>query len=346
MKIDEESGATVQQYNDDYLAWKKIDQLLVGWLMSTLSESVLGRVTQCVTACEVWLTVTNMFSQSSMARIMHLRAQLQGMKKGSMKVSDYIVKIKGITDSLMAAGQVITEQDLVEYILGGLGLEFDPVVVNLTSKKEEINLQDAQFLIMNYESRLEQYHATATIDITSASSNLSKVNKGEPSANFARGGGQFQNNRGRSRGRRGGRGGRYYNQRLTCQLCGKPGHFSAICYHRFDQSFSGGFGKQTSQFQQPMSPGVQNMQGNFAQQFDYASGYQYPHSPGMNAFVAAPTSGGDSSWYVDSGATNHITPDFNNLSLNTEYKGQNFEENTAPRGIGGWSLPTQSSKGF
>ncbi|KAL5836880.1 hypothetical protein ACOSQ3_014049 [Xanthoceras sorbifolium] len=147
MKIDEESAATVQQYNDDYLAWKKIDQLLVGWLMSTLSESVLGRVTQCVTACEVWLTVTNMFSQSSMAGIMHLRAQLQGMKKGSMKVSDYIVKIKGITDSLMATGQVITEQDLVAYILGGLGLEFDPVVVNLTSKKEEINLQDAQFLI-------------------------------------------------------------------------------------------------------------------------------------------------------------------------------------------------------
>ncbi|KAL5788367.1 hypothetical protein ACOSP7_005316 [Xanthoceras sorbifolium] len=62
MEIDEESGTAIQRYNDDYLAWKKIDQLLVSWLMSTLSESILGRVTQCVTACEVWITVTNMFS--------------------------------------------------------------------------------------------------------------------------------------------------------------------------------------------------------------------------------------------------------------------------------------------
>ncbi|KAL5845201.1 hypothetical protein ACOSQ4_011159 [Xanthoceras sorbifolium] len=71
--------------------------------MSTLSESVLGRVTQCITLCEVWLTMTNMFSQQSMARIMHLRSQLQTLKKGSMKISEYIVKIKGVVDALMAA---------------------------------------------------------------------------------------------------------------------------------------------------------------------------------------------------------------------------------------------------
>ncbi|KAL5860758.1 hypothetical protein ACOSQ3_002074 [Xanthoceras sorbifolium] len=152
--VDEESGEHIQCYNDDYLVWKKIDQLLVSWLMSTLSTLVLRRVTQCVTACEVWLTVTNMFSQQSMARILHLRSQLQTLKKGSMKVSEYIVKIKGVTDALMAAGQTITEQDLVAYILGGLGLEFHPVICNIASKKEEITLQDAQFLLMGYESIL------------------------------------------------------------------------------------------------------------------------------------------------------------------------------------------------
>ncbi|KAK2647225.1 hypothetical protein Ddye_022420, partial [Dipteronia dyeriana] len=28
----------------------------------------------------------------------------------------------------------------------------------------------------------------------------------------------------------------------------------------------------------------------------------------------------DPSWYIDSGATNHITPNFNNLSINNEYR--------------------------
>ncbi|KAL5822876.1 hypothetical protein ACOSQ4_020776 [Xanthoceras sorbifolium] len=138
----------------------------------------------------------------------------------------------------MAAGQTITEQDLVAYVLGGLGLEFDPVICNIASKKEDITLQDAQFLLIGYESRLEQYHASTTIDISQATANLSAK-----SANFARGGNQFQNNnRGRSRGRRGGRGGRYFNQKLVCQLCGKPVHFSGICYHRFDETFAGTFG--------------------------------------------------------------------------------------------------------
>ncbi|KAL5756514.1 hypothetical protein ACOSQ2_021260 [Xanthoceras sorbifolium] len=134
-------------------------------------------------------------------------------------------------------------QDLVAYILGGLGLEFDPIICNIASKKEEITLQDAQFLLMGYESRLEQYHASTTIDISQATANLSAK-----TGNFARGGNQFQNNnRGRSRGgRRGGRGGRYFNQRLVCQLCGKPGHFSGICYHRFDQTFAGTLGSSTN----------------------------------------------------------------------------------------------------
>ncbi|KAL5767307.1 hypothetical protein ACOSQ2_014090 [Xanthoceras sorbifolium] len=139
------------------------------------------------------------------------------------------------------------KQDLVAYILGGLGLEFDLVICNIVGKNEEITLQDAQFLLMSYESRLEQYHSSTTIDMTQA--NLSAK-----SANFARGGNQYQNhNRGRSRGRKGGRGGRYVNQRLVCQLCGKNGHFSAICYHRFDQAFSGNFGKQYQQGQQSVS---------------------------------------------------------------------------------------------
>ncbi|KAL5790122.1 hypothetical protein ACOSQ2_005010 [Xanthoceras sorbifolium] len=311
--------------------------------MITLSSSILGRVTQCVTACEVWNTVTNMFSQQSMAKIMHLRAQLQSLKKGAMKISDYIVKIKGITDSLIEAGQVLTEQDLVAYI--GLGLEFDPVVCNIASKKEEITLQDAQFLFMGYESRLEQYHSSATIDVSQVS-----ANSASKSANFARGGQFSNNNRGRSQGRRGGRGSRFYNQRLICLLCGKTGHFSAICYHRFDQTFAGNFGKQHLQNQPNMSSNFNPMQGNIAQQFSqqqlgyfalYSGTYPGQH-PNMNAYIVAPSIVGDANWYVDSGDINHITPNFNNMHISSDYKGS---DHIAPRNSEGWSIPTHPSMG-
>ncbi|KAL5856782.1 hypothetical protein ACOSQ3_004240 [Xanthoceras sorbifolium] len=42
----------------------------------------------------------------------------------------------------------------------------------------------------------------------------------------------------------------------------------------------------------------------------------------FQAFYATPETVADQSWYVDSGATNHITADMNNLSMRSEYRGK------------------------
>ncbi|KAL5751674.1 hypothetical protein ACOSQ2_022181 [Xanthoceras sorbifolium] len=48
-----DSDETVIKINDDFLTWKKNDQLLVCWLISTLSQPIIGQVNQCSTAYEV-----------------------------------------------------------------------------------------------------------------------------------------------------------------------------------------------------------------------------------------------------------------------------------------------------
>ena len=54
-------------------------------------------------------------------------------KKGSGSVEDFVLKIKNTADELMAAGQYISDDELILYILGELGPEFESVVVNLTT---------------------------------------------------------------------------------------------------------------------------------------------------------------------------------------------------------------------
>ncbi|KAK2644666.1 hypothetical protein Ddye_019861 [Dipteronia dyeriana] len=49
----EDSGEVVQLMNEEYVGWKKTDQLFVCWLFSTLSESVFGLVTHCTTAFDI-----------------------------------------------------------------------------------------------------------------------------------------------------------------------------------------------------------------------------------------------------------------------------------------------------
>ncbi|KAG9137250.1 hypothetical protein Leryth_023704 [Lithospermum erythrorhizon] len=53
----------------------------------------------------------------------------------------------------------------------------------------------------------------------------------------------------------------------------------------------------------------------FNQQFSVNDG------SGKSALIATPTSMNDPAWYVNSGASNHLTSDFNNVSLATPYEG-------------------------
>ena len=81
------------------------------------------------------------FSTKSKVRALQLRLSLQKTKKCGISVEDYILKIKSLSNSLMAAGQKISDDELTLYILGGLRPEFEAVVVHLTSL-ESVTLQE------------------------------------------------------------------------------------------------------------------------------------------------------------------------------------------------------------
>ena len=55
--------------------------------------------------------------------------------------------MRGIVDTLASTGQLISDDELLPYVLGGLGSEYDPVAINLTSRHDSISLQEAQFLL-------------------------------------------------------------------------------------------------------------------------------------------------------------------------------------------------------
>ncbi|KAL5766857.1 hypothetical protein ACOSP7_017474 [Xanthoceras sorbifolium] len=130
-KLNEETGDFVRSINEEFLKWKKTDQLLVCWLRSTLSATVIG--------------------------------QIQATMKGSMTITEYILKLRTLADTLAAAGQPMNDRDLLLNVLQGLGSECDAVIVNITSQQGVIS-QDAQFLLMSYEARLDQ-HASSSMSV-------------------------------------------------------------------------------------------------------------------------------------------------------------------------------------
>ncbi|KAL5797089.1 hypothetical protein ACOSQ2_001909 [Xanthoceras sorbifolium] len=150
---------------------------------------------------------------------------------------------------------------------------------------------DITALLLTHEARMEQDTQESTL---SANMALNKKGNGQgnnqgtfgnktPNSNSGQSGNRCENHQ--SSGRRGRGRGRNFNSnsRPPCQICHRVGHGAYRCYYRYDQTF-----------QQPYL---------------------------MQAMIATLNTVADFSWYLDSGATNHYTPDVNNLQTKSDYHG-------------------------
>lgn len=89
---------------------------------------------------------------------MHLRNLIETTKKKSLSINEFVPKMKGYADSLSASGVFISFEELVTYILDGLGPEYDAVSVHLSARGDDITLQEAHFLLHKHEIKLERYN--------------------------------------------------------------------------------------------------------------------------------------------------------------------------------------------
>lgn len=80
--------------NPEYTMWKKQDNVLLGWLLSSLSEPVLAQVIGLHTSQSVWEPLQKHFSSKSQSRILYLKRELQSMRKGNQTMAEYYLHAK------------------------------------------------------------------------------------------------------------------------------------------------------------------------------------------------------------------------------------------------------------
>ncbi|KAL6333419.1 hypothetical protein AAG906_028604 [Vitis piasezkii] len=227
-----------------------------------------GHVINCQTSAEVWSVLEKLFISDS--------------KKGALSINDYVLKMRNITDMLSASGKLVSDEDLILYILGGLGPEFETIVVNIMSRSEAIFLQEVHYLLQSHEILLEQLSAAFVIDVP-------------PATHITIGGVQNSNtNDGQFRGS---------NNRNS-----RPRNFSSP--------------HQPQQLQhrppplQPQMPLVPSYPIQNSQQQQHDSTNTSPH-----AYIVVPDLESNSSWVLDSDATHHMTTDSNTLDVSDHYSG-------------------------
>lgn len=147
--------------------------------------------------------------------------------------------------------------------------------------------------MLTFENRLEQLNSFNSLSI------------GQSSANMAQKSDFKENSHGGWRAQRGSRGGRFRGRggrsqgKPTCQLCKRSGHVALNCFYRFNRNYNG-----------PENPFNQD----------------------PSAFVATPDTIKDASWYIDGGASHHVTNDVDQMHAYTDFNGQGDKEGAAQRG--------------
>lgn len=283
--------------NLEFLTWIRRDQYLFSWMLSSIGESMLGHVVRCRSSRELWSALETVFQSQSKALTMQYRVQLQSTKKENISVEDYFMKMRSIADQLAAIGKPLDDDELIMHLMAGFGPEYEALVVHTMHRKDAPDLQEIQLVFQAYGVRLAQQH-TALFE---HSAQLAYRGRGgRYPAQFGHGSAPVA---GTSPGNFG-RGGRQgSNRNMVCQLCGRTGHVALKCFKRFDVHFTGNETNNGSNVSSNGSPKA------FLSDF----------AIGDDAGQCVDSEG--RSWYVDSGATAHITHDLSNLAISSDYSG-------------------------
>ncbi|KAJ4725241.1 Retrovirus-related Pol polyprotein from transposon TNT 1-94 [Melia azedarach] len=96
---------------------------------------------------------------------MQLRSEIHNTKKEDMSMNDYYLKMKSLVEDLRCARNHVTDDELTLFLMESLGSEYNPVVVNITSRAEKLPMREVYFMLLNHESRIEKNQSTGNINL-------------------------------------------------------------------------------------------------------------------------------------------------------------------------------------
>jgi hypothetical protein len=180
--------------NPKYDRWYDQDQQVLSRLLSSMTEVVLGDVVAATSAKEVWDALQRQFASSTRARVIQVRVDLAATAKNDQSAAKYFSRIKTIAAELAAADAPLCDDEVIAYLLAGLGANYDPFVTSMTTKSEALTLDDVQAHLLVYEARQIRHHTVARLQV-GASAHI--AGHGGPFGRRGRGTGH---GRGRGRG--------------------------------------------------------------------------------------------------------------------------------------------------
>ena len=144
--------------NPEFVHWVRRDQLVMAWLLGSLTEEALRSVYGLHTAQEVWFRLEKKYNRVSAARKLDLQRKLQCMSKNQKTMTEYLSDVKSVCDQLDYIGCAVTDQEMIYGALSGLGKEYESictVIEHAMDSVPEMSFDDAVFKLVSFDDNLQ-----------------------------------------------------------------------------------------------------------------------------------------------------------------------------------------------
>ncbi|XP_073261962.1 uncharacterized protein [Populus alba] len=269
-------------------------------------------------------TLETALASPSNSRIMQLHGSFQELRQNDESVSTYLQKAKSLFDQLAAAGRPISMEDFNLYVFRGLRSEFKDLVTSLSTKAEPISYTDLHSHLLTHEFINKiNIHPVVTAPLLPTPSQQPSVFFGQRQSGSNAGrrgcfcGGWRPNNRSSYRGNHG------YGSAQNFSPTNSPSgsHFGQQG-NRVSYGSSQYFGQQSNRFggsHHTIKCQLCYDYGHTAQQCSQLSTHHVQANVNL-AFNTVPTTS-PVTWFPDTGANHHVTPDLVSMTSSEPYLG-------------------------
>ncbi|CAH1425424.1 unnamed protein product [Lactuca virosa] len=342
---------TSKPADDKDEAWTHLDDLVKMWIYGTVTQSLLNMILKPnATAHTVWSTLETLFRDNQQTRAIELDQELRTLTLGDLTISQYCERMKVISDLLANIGSPVPEHTLVTYLINGLSPKYDNIATVLRHQNPPPSLLKCRSILTLEERTLNRNRPVQPLHMDHASS-PNALHVGNPPNSQIR---ASTNNRGGRRHSQSRRGGSNVSDNCRPPAVaqqnppGLPWNPHSVPWTPFMWPYvtwQQPYRPPTQQQQPRQQPGVlgsapHQTSGATSPHQQHAAFYAALHSPGLlpptqwfppltpdqptditqalNAMQINDQS--DPNWYMDTGATSHLTSDTGTKILFTDKK--------------------------
>ncbi|KAK2998154.1 hypothetical protein RJ639_026159 [Escallonia herrerae] len=148
----------------EYALWNQCNSMILSWLTHSVEPDLAKGVIHAKTAYQVWEDFKDQFSQKNAPAIYQIQKSLASFSQGTMTVSTYFTKLKGLWDELhtyralptcnqMKAHDEQREEDRLMQFLMGLDDTYNIVRTNILMMSPLPNVRQAYSLVIQEETQ-------------------------------------------------------------------------------------------------------------------------------------------------------------------------------------------------